>query len=284
MRQGFFIFCFAFLFALSMVLSPLIGFWFAMSTFFLVAGCTFSFFFVSVPEITGLITINVFTGVLQHYEQGMSFRFPWEQVKERNYIDLRVIQSGELTETCPSFDGPAMLVRWSFRYCPVPKQLPQYIAVSKETINKGLEDIGSSFLSAKIAKMEAMEAKADQAIIQTELRDAFDAASSIVHKFGIKIIDIALADVDYEQRFQQARATEQISVRLRDVATKIVIEAAAKGEKITMEEAMNMALIMNKDVTKDIQEAKGGDFATLMSLVRNMGAGGKKGEQKGDKK
>lgn len=283
MRQGFFIFCFVFLFALSMVLSPLIGFWFAMSTFFLVAGCTFSFFFVSVPEITGLITINVFTGVLQHYEQGMSFRFPWEQVKERNYIDLRVIQSGELTETCPSFDGPAMLVRWSFRYCPVPKLLEKYIAVSKDTINKGLEDIGSSFLSAKIAQMDALEAKKQQPAIQTDLRAAFDAAP-IVHQFGIEIIDVALADVDYEQRFQQARATEQISVRLRDVATKIVIEAADKGEKITIEEAMNMALIMNKDVTKDIQEAKGGDFATLMSLVRNMGAGGKKGEQKGDKK
>lgn len=235
-------------------------------------------FLVSVPEVTGLVTINVFTGDLYSYGPGLHFRYPWEQVKEDNYINIRVVKPPQKEDSYPSKDGPAIPVKWEFQYRPIARHLDRYIAVGQSTITEGLVDIGSSFLSKEIAKIEALKAKSKQENLERKLQEAFKNDKTILD-YGIEIVKLALIDVDYEQRFQQARATEQIAERLRDAAKKIVEDSKdEKGQpKISMKEAMNMVLVMNKDVTKDIQETEGGDASLLMAAARNVGArGGKK--------
>src|SRR3989344_2227595 len=48
-------------------------------------------FMVSVSEYTALVTINLLTGGLKDYGTGLWFRYPWEQAKEGNYINLRLL-------------------------------------------------------------------------------------------------------------------------------------------------------------------------------------------------
>lgn len=249
-----------------------------LGIFFVIAAFCFRYFLVhflvSVPEITGLVTINIVTGTLYSYEPGIHLRYPWEQVKEENYINLRIITPPEMVETCPSSDGPAVIVRWSFQYRPIAQHLPQYIAVDESTINKGLSNIGSAFLSNEIAGIPIIDVKSQQALLEANLKKTFSSAQ-ILFLYGVEIVDVALADIDNEERFQRARATEQIAVRLRGVAEEIVKKS---NGQISEKEAMNMALLMNKDITKDIQETEGEGGQALASLLMAMarGKGGNK--------
>lgn len=135
------------------------------------------FFLVSVPEITALITINFFSKPtegepyknLRPYPTGMHFKYPWEQVELGNYINLRLI-TADVTEDYPSQDGPMIKARWSFQYRARWWQLATYIAVDQTTITGGLRDVGSGFLSATIAKTDAVECKKTQAHIEKELQ------------------------------------------------------------------------------------------------------------------
>lgn len=243
-------------------------------------------FLVSVPEVTGLLTINLLNGELRPYGTGIHFRFPWEQVKEGNYINLRTITPEQRKESYPSADGPAMIVKWSFQYIPRLELLPRFIAVDQTTIDKGLGDVGSSFLSAEIARRNTIDCKENQAVIERGLQEAFEgpfsrsAVGETVEQFyGIDIVRISLADVDYDEKFQRARTTEQVMERLRGSANKIHDE---HGE-ISSKDALNAVMIVNGDVTKNIQEVEGEGGQALAALLMAMARGGSH-EGRGDKK
>ncbi len=237
-------------------------------------------FLVSVPEVTGLLTINLLTGTLRPYGTGMHFRFPWEQVKVGNYINLRTITPNQRKESYPSADGPAMIVKWSFQYIPRLELLPRFIAVDQSTIDNGLGDVGSSFLSAEIARRNAIDCKTNQAQLEAGLQSAFEGqfnrgviGETVEHFYGIDIVRISLADVDYDEKFQRARTSEQVAKRLRDIATAIITE----HPDIKPKDAMNTALIINGDVSKNVQEVEGDPLAGLFMAGANAVGGNKKG-------
>lgn len=236
-------------------------------------------FLVSVPEVTGLVTINLLSGIgggrYYCYPTGMHFRFPWEQVKVGNYINLRLITDSK-KETYPARDGPLMLTEWSFQYRPLWQKLDRYIAVDETTINRGLVDVGSSVLSANIASMEADDCKTYQHRIETDLRAQFERMSpSPEELYGIEMVRVALADLDYEEKYQKARASERVSQKLKDIATQLMEEAKLKGKEISFKEALNAAMIINGDVTKAIQEVEGQGGEALAALLMAMSKGGK---------
>src|SRR3989344_6138283 len=87
-----------------------------VSVLVLEIGFTARFFTVSVPEACGLVTVDLFKSLLRKlfaddpfynlrvYGTGFHFRFPWEQVKDGNYINLRVIPLPFKEETYPSMN------------------------------------------------------------------------------------------------------------------------------------------------------------------------------------
>lgn len=248
-------------------------------------------FFISVPEVTGLVTINLITGRLHPYRTGVHFRYPWEQVKGGNYLNLRIVTQ-ERKETYPSSDGPLMEAEWSFQYRPTIEGLPRYIAVDESTINKGLVDVGSSFLSSQIAKKEAIECKKEQTGLEGELKRTFEEEKikikladgkeeeiTLEEFYGIDIVRVSLADLDYEEKFQQVRVTEQIATRLKKIAAGI----KAENPDISSKDALNTAMIINKNVTKHVQEVEGEGGKALAGLFMAMATGGKAPEKGGKK-
>lgn len=264
--------------------------------FFAIA--TLRLFLVSVPEITALITINLFLKTtkeepyknLRPYPTGMHFKYPWEQVEISNYINLRLI-TAPVSEDYPSRDGPLMQTRWSFQYRARWWQLATYIAVDQTTITSGLRDVGSSFLSATIAKTDAVDCKTNQAAIERELQKKFEGKvagsaltagagtdpdeqeSTLEDLYGIDVVRVALADIDYDEKFQKIRTSERVSTTIQDIAKKI--QDGAKDQSINSKEAHTMALIINGDIVKNVQEVEGKGGEALAALLMAMSRGGK---------
>lgn len=254
---------------------------FIFCTLLVLAGMGSKFFLVSVPEVTGLLTVNVFTGKLKTYNTGLHFRWPWEQVKEGNFINLR-ITTESMEESYPAADGPIMLVKWSFQYRPLAEatydkdgksSLERYISADDETIKKGLKDVGSSILSADIAGYASAECKKNQKKIEEKLEGEFEKmAPTPKDLYGIELIRVSLADVDYEPTVQAVRASEQVAAKLTEIAEGI----RNKHPEISQKDAMNAALIIHGKVRKDIVEVEGEAGNALAALLIAASRGGKK--------
>ena len=227
-------------------------------------------FLVSVPEVTGLLTVNALTGDLHPYGTGLHFRFPWEQVKEGNFINLR-LTTESVEETYPAKDGPLMLVKWSFQYRPRVELLERYISADDHTIKEGVKDVGSSILSASIARQFADNCKKRQHAIEERLRAEFAASNPRPEDlYGIELVRVSLADVDYEPTVQAVRASEQVAAKLRQIATAIRTD----HPEISQKDAMNAAMIIHGKIKKDVVEVEGQGGEALAALLIAMSRGG----------
>ncbi len=256
---------------------------------------TLKYFMVSVAEITGLATINLLAnGKIRSYGPGLHFKYPWEQEKEGNHINFRLVKVFR-SETYPAKDGPAMVVKWFFQYRPRLDLLGRYIAVSQDVIETGLTDVGSSFLSRTIAGIAAEDCKTGQKGIETDLKKSFDRTiedlesdgadlgipvppetkeSTLEYLYGIHLVEVGLSDADYEERYQKARATKAIAEKLSETARGIKQKNGMTGK-----DSHNAALIINGMVAKNVQEVEGEGGQAIAALLMAMARGGK-GEDK----
>jgi hypothetical protein len=250
-----------------------------------VAGQALPYFSVSVPEVTGLVTINYLTGNMKTYATGFQFRFPWEQVKYGNYINLRMMTTDNMQETFPCADGPVVIVKWANQYRTTVKKLPAYISVSEAIINRGLNEVSSGSLSLKIRSMNSEEIRSQAK--KKELEEAvfhdFETATiedpnnpgrtgRIDEIYGIDITLVPISDVDFEQSYQEARSTDQVMSRLRGTARKIREDSDGS---ITDKDALDATLIVaGKGVTKEVrQETRVFDVTPAAGKVVETAAG-----------
>lgn len=264
-------------------------------------------FMVSVPEITGLNLFNVLTGKMRGIGAGLHFRYPWEQVEQRNYIELRLAKTTRPDETYPALDGPVLKVSWFFQYRPRVEWLPRYVAVSQEVIDTGLTDVGSRFLSRVIGSgidsngilkwPTAEECKKHQDEIETYLKDYFEKKLSELEEegvnlgipiapkegdftleflYGIDLVAVGIADMDYEEIYQKVRSSRAVVEKLNEIATNL------KKGNITDREALDAAMVVNKNITRSIQEnvqritGEGTEAVLSFIMALAQGKGGEK--------
>lgn len=276
MRVWFAVFCWGLIFVVALIAGVMIfssllaglAFW-ALAMTRLVTP-----FLVSVPEVTGLVTINLLAAIggktYYCYPTGMHFRFPWEQVKVGNFINIRTVTPDLIVESYPAKDGPAMLTKWSFQYIALVLYLDRYIAVDETTINRGIIEVGSGFLSAEIARTDAENVKTNQDQMGRDLQGEFERMDPPPEqRYGIKILVVALADIDFEPQYQRVRTSERVATKLREIADGL------KRGNITEKDALNAAMVVNGDVAKRIQEVEGQGGEALAALLMAMSRGGK---------
>lgn len=230
-------------------------------------------FLVSVPEATALLLINVL-GKTTHDNPfsnqrgvgpGLHFKWPWEQAKVGNYINLRLITQ-DREEDYPSKAGPMMKVKWSFQYRPRIDLLPQYIGVDETTINTGIADMGSSFLSREISGKKVTEVKSKQKEIEDGLKGIYEVEERKLETlYGIDVMQVALHDVDYEASYQEALAAKARANRIREIS-----KGFAK-DGVDPREAKDTALVVAKQATlninKDKQEIGGEGMEAVASFL-----------------
>ncbi|MDP2593231.1 MAG: SPFH domain-containing protein [bacterium] len=236
-------------------------------------------FMVSVPEYTALVTINLLRediDALREYRTGLHFRYPWEQVKIGNYINLRLLPLGK-TEDYPSKDGPKMHATWQAPYKVV--DAIKYIGVGRESVEDILTKAGSGVLSAYIARHNAEDAKEKQEDAEKILQQKFT-EMKLEEICGVHIPVVSLADLDYEESVQKVRATQYIARKVKEIAKEL--QGKGRG-RISDGESLNDAMILHKDVTKHINQVEGKGGEALAALLMGMAQGGS-GPKEGDKK
>ncbi len=232
------------------------SYWISAIAACLAISSTIGNFLVSVPEITGLVTINIFTGELAVYGTGFSVRFPWEQVEEGNYINMRQVPK-IIEETYPSTDS-TMATKWQFLYTPTLDGLPKYISADDDTIKTGLAGLGGSVLGFEIGIRSSAQCKAEKDLIENKVKDQFveDEDSDVLTPwalYGITIDRVSITDLDFDLSVQEARSNMEVGRRIREMAADIRKE----HPDISGKEAMNLAMITNGKTAKQIFEIEG---------------------------
>lgn len=210
-------------------------FWFGMAGGMFTISALIPKFLVSVPEITGLITVNALTGRLSVYGTGLHLRYPWEQVSLGNYINLRQTTES-IEETYPSQDA-LMSVRWVLQYTPTLEGLPRYISADDNSIKEGLRSMGSSVIAEKIGRRPGEKAKRDQEEIEDALLEEFrtEEGRELFDRYGIELDHVEIADLDFDPSVQAARSALAES----DITVKIA-EKFRIGD-VTHAQALNSA-------------------------------------------
>lgn len=224
-------------------------------------------FLVSVPEYAELVTINLVSGKKKGYKTGLHFRYPWEQVKKGNYINLRLMPM-DREEDYPAKDGPKMHAKWQLQYRVL--DAITYIGVGREAIEKVLTGVGSSVLSSSIARCNSEDAKTGQKDVEGKLQKEFQDLDT-VKLYGVEIPKVSLADLDYEVTIQKVRATEEIARRIKKIAADI----RKDNPKIKEKDALNAALIIHGNISKSVVEVEGEGGEALAALLIAMSKGGK---------
>jgi len=258
------------------------GTFIGVASWTLLVSWTLHFFMVRVPLITGLITTNLLRSIKpgiddfynQHvYLPGWNFKFPWEESEIGQFLSLRVVTQ-VFQEDFPAEDGVLVQFRGSFQYMPLPRLLPLHIQVDDTTIKQGLVDIITSYLSAKVHSQNSRDARGAvethsqgiDALFQDVRRDATE---SFETKYGIDLILSKLADAGYEPTYQKALTSKQVAQRLQEIAERLKEERGLEEK-----DAMNAAMIINGDVTKEIVEVEGNAGEALAGLLLKLGQGG----------
>lgn len=227
-------------------------------------GHALPYFSVSVPEVTGLVTVNYLTGGMKAYGTGFHFRYPWEQVKAGNYINLRMMTTDNMQETFPCADGPVVIVKWSIQYRTSVEKLPAYISVDERIINSGLNEASSSFLALKIREMKSEDIRGTgkKQELEKDLFKEFQGQATVKHPggrkgtveeiYGIDIVLIPIADVDFESGYQEARSADQIMKKFRETASAIRKDSDGT---ITDKDALdNVLMVAGKGVKKEVRQ------------------------------
>ncbi len=246
-------------------------------------GLSVKYFLISVPEVTGLLTINLFGGKLFPYGPGLHFKYPWEIVKEKNYFSLEAVTvKREEFATFVSRDGVPLLVDWTFQYRPDEEKLDTFIGFNRGEIEKGFADLLSGNISAAIAEQDAIPARANIQVIRDELQKPFEDTAAVgspgiklEEKYGVQVVNTAIADIAFTEDFQKARTTERVAERLNMVAESLQKKSDGTKKDIKDKDALNTALIINKNVTKHIQEVEGEGGQALAALIMAAARGGK---------
>lgn len=224
-------------------------------------------FLVSVPEITGLITINIFTGELDVYGTGFHLIFPWEQVEEGNYINLRQV-TVPVDETYPSLDS-LMAVKWQFQYTPTVAGLKKYISADDNTIKTGLKGLGGSVIGFEIGILSGEECKKQKDAIEEKVKDRFvseddDPDLTPWALYGVEMNRVTINDLDYDSKVQEVRSNMEVSRKIREMAGEIRNE----HRDLTGAQAMNYAMIINGKTQKQIFELEGlGSLAPFLAKL-----------------
>jgi hypothetical protein len=138
------------------------------------------------------------------------------------------------------------------------------IKIAKDRLGEVERKIESYYKEKKDREAKGLRTKTlDECILEEE--------------YGIDLVVVSLADTNYEDRYQDIRATDQMTQEIDDMLDRMIERSKATGKPMTREKAYNNVLILNKSASKDIVETEGEGGDALASLI--MGSLRPKSEQ-----
>ncbi|ODS34495.1 MAG: SPFH domain / Band 7 family protein [Candidatus Scalindua rubra] len=213
---------------------------------------------------------SLVSGKHKTYGPGGHFCVPWEQLTHEN-IDMR-IRHLPFDGLFPSKEGPKVSVTFSLQYKPLLNRLPTYISIDKTVLNEGMLSIISSHVCSFIANhsigSEAIEIHNRAQKLKDYLSTNLKNKDSFVELYGIEIVEVPYVKIRYEERYRKVLTNKGVSEKVMEIATRL------SSEEITVNQALNIAMVINGDIKKHITEWEGSGielgYLALASFLKKL--------------
>lgn len=100
------------------------------------------------------------------------------------------------------------------------------------------------------------------------------APASYEEAYGIDLILVAISDIDYDPKFQEALATREIAKKVKETANVLQQKSSALSETISDKEALRAAMVLGKSVAEtvhhNIQEIKGEGMEAVVNFISGL--------------
>ena len=219
---------------------------------------------VVVPEITGLITVDFFRGVLRSYGTGLKFIYPWEQAKRENYINLRLLPLSNKF-TFVSKDGVKVTYTYTIQYRGRMRLLGIFIRVDKDEIDDALNAIVRNVISNGVLSKIADELRTGDAVtkLQEDLENALGQRQDghvIEYRYGIDIEVVSLSEPTFDEDYTEATTTAAIADKVTKAGKRLKDDLEVTGQS-----ALDATMMLNKEnVKKDIMGFEAADLGRFV--------------------
>lgn len=225
---------------------------------------------VSVPEITGLITVNLLAnGKLRSYSTGFQIKYLWEQAKQGNFINLRLIPTSN-TLTFVTSDGVEVSYTYTIQYRGRLKLLGIFIRVALGDVNEALGAIARYVISQGVMGKKADELRSDTEVkkLQEKLNDELGQTSRFGHqieyRYGIDIEVVSLSEPKFSKDYIESTTTQVIVDKMNAAGKKLMDKVNGLG--LTGQSAADMVAMLNKEaVTKTVTGFEATELADRIS-------------------
>lgn len=272
------------------------GFFIGTAIGIICVGFVFNHFVLSGEMLHNILVMNLLKkddngeSELRRLQSGLNWKYPWEKISEISSVSLKSMRA-VFSESIAAIDT-VVQVKVSILYTPDPKNLIAYL-VHKNQVESQLKDGISEFLSSMAAKKKARVVRKQMMILANKLELYFSSKNSdekpetakrnLEKILGIKIHQVVLSDIDFDEDYQKTLTTKARATILQEAAEKM-----AKSEKnpngLPIDEALDNILNLEGTASKSIFkiEGEGADAAAtlFMSIFQGAldpsGKGGKK--------
>jgi len=212
-----------------------------------VMGISLSSFVIFVPEITGWVTHNKFSGKVIGYKPGCHIKYPWEKITDSVSLKMR---SGSFSETYNSKDGIDMLVKFSYGYEPSEDNLQTFIQTDESIIETEIMILISGILSNIISSYSADYNQTNRNKINEYLVKIFKITKAqnrqiqrggkpgvknknIKSAFGINMKMFHVESMKYSEPYKRAKAAESANSRkINNIYEILEIDPSASNKDV----------------------------------------------------
>jgi len=225
---------------------------------------------VSVPEITGLVTVNLFSGTMHAFGTGFQVKYLWEHAKASNFINLRLVPSRNIF-TFISRDGVEITYTYVIQYRGRLRLLPIYIRVDKEDIDEALGAIVRFTLSQHILSQTADELRTSESIKVMEAEVSRELGRDLGHeiefRYGIDFEVFSLSEPTFGKDYVEATTAVVVTDKLEAAARKL---RDPEGLGLTGQSAIDVAMMLNKEnVSREVKGLEATDLASIFQKTVN---------------
>jgi len=260
-----------------------IGSWYliaTIATWLWIFFATMKWFLVSVPKITGLVSLNLLSKKLYNFGPGLQCRYPWDDYTEDDFVGLEVVTRRHEASYAAA-DGPSMHVVWLYQYAPRLSQLHVYIRIDESTIQQGFSGIIGGKISQEIARKEAEKARETMDEMETAVLKAIEDPKSgtandrnevsmkvkLEKMYGVNFMLVTIEDVDYSPDYQKALEASAGISKFTEAAKAIKEELTGLDDQTTA----NVVLTIQGRGTRKSISIEGLDGNSPVSSAATMG-------------
>lgn len=233
-----------------------------------------------VPEYTGIVILNRFTGKMRSRGSGLRWLLPWEKIVRITSLEKK---THSFEATFEAKDESPITLRTNIDEVAHDLHLVDYLSFNDEDRIKSIIERLKSILTIEIRKKKNRDEVMDNlGLIAKTAKETFENALSesgrpLQEYYGVNLKALVIADKDLPKALQDAQVEREAMEKknetralemktLKKLASEFVKEAERRGEKMSFENALTAVQLQFGDNVKKEIRLYGIEKGTLMGI------------------